>query len=70
MNNSIGGVTNRRARTLQRLENQLVSGVKTAKNMELVNLDGSPSNIIATLPLTEQDIIRINKEISVLKTRI
>lgn len=70
MNNSIGGVKTRRTRTLQRLENQLISGVKTAKNMELVNLDGSPSNIIATLPLTEQDITRINKEIAVLKTKI
>lgn len=38
--------------------------------MKLVNLDGSPSNIIATLPLTEQDITRINKEIAVLKTKI
>lgn len=70
MNNSIGGVTNRKKLALSRLESQLISGVKTAKNMELVNLDGSPSNIIATLPLTDSDIIRINKEISVLKTRI
>lgn len=70
MNNSIGGVKNRKKSALQRLENQLIRGVKTAKNMEIVNLDGSPSNIIATLPLTDSDINRIKKEIEILKTRV
>lgn len=61
MNNSIGGVKNRRARTLQRLENQLESGVKQTKG-NFMSMD--------KVDLTEQDITRINKEIAVLKTKI
>ena len=70
MNNSIGGVKNRRKLVIERLENQLISSVKTAKNMELITIDGKSSNIIATLPLTDSDISRIKKEIETLKTRV
>jgi hypothetical protein len=47
---------NRRKSALARLENQLVSGVKTSNTL--------------TIPLTESDIQRINNEIQTLKTRI
>lgn len=69
MNNSIGGVTNRKKSALSRLENQLISGVKTAKS-DVAPINGYKHHEIGALPLTEQDIIRVNKEISVLKTRI
>lgn len=62
MNNSIGGVKNRRKSALQRLESQLVKGTKIQRFK-----DGS--GYLET-SLTEQDISRINKEITILKTRI
>lgn len=62
--------TKRRKGVIARLEAQLKASTKTAKKMELVNLDGSPSNVVATLPLTEADIKRIEKELLILKTRI
>jgi hypothetical protein len=49
---------NKRISALQRLENQLKSGVKPEKGYSL------------TIPLTEGDVKRINKEISVLKSRV
>lgn len=56
-----GGVKNRRARAKQRLEAQLVSKVKPNKE----KLAGNSVNV----PLTEQDIKRINKEIGILNSK-
>ncbi len=50
----------RRKGALKRLENQLLTGYKT------VNVEGG----IGTAPLTEEDKVRINKEIEILKTRL
>ncbi len=47
---------NRRKSALARLENQLISGVKTSNTL--------------TIELTESDIQRINQEILTLKSRI
>lgn len=49
----------RKARALEMLEKQLKSGVKTQKKTRDVKI-----------PLTENDIKRIKKDIDVLKTRI
>lgn len=62
MNNSIGGVKNRRKDALERLIAQLEGGHKVVK--------GSKPNAISSEPLTESDISRINREIEVLKSRI
>ena len=62
MNNSIGGVKNRRKLVIERLENQLKGGHKVVK--------GSKPNAISSEPLTDSDINRIKKEIEILKTRI
>jgi hypothetical protein len=56
-----GGVANRRNRAKERLETQLVSKVKPNKE----KLAGNDVNV----PLTEQDIKRINKEIEILKAK-
>jgi hypothetical protein len=56
-----GGIKNRRARALARLEAQLVSKVKPNRE----KLAGSDVNV----PLTELDIKRINKEVGILKNR-
>lgn len=50
-----GGVKNRRARALSRLQAQLKSGVKPVKG--------------ENVPLEERDIKRINKEIDILKNK-
>jgi hypothetical protein len=50
---------NRRKSALARLEQQLISGVKTAKNSTLTQIE-----------LTEFDIKRIKQEIETLKFRI
>jgi len=62
MNQSLGGVKNRRKKVLERLEAQLKGGHKVVK--------GSKLNAISSEPLTESDISRINREIEVLKSRI
>mgnify|MGYP003474632825 CR=1 FL=1 len=62
--------TKRRKTVIGRLEAQLKVGTKTAKNMEMVTMDGKPSGIVATLPLREADKVRINKELITLKSRI
>jgi len=62
MNNSIGGVKNRRKLVIERLEAQLKGGMKVVK--------GSKPNAISSEPLTESDISRINREIEILKSRI
>lgn len=56
-----GGVKNRRARAKQRLEVQLISKVKP-------NKEKLASNSV-NVPLTEQDIKRINKEIDILNSK-
>jgi hypothetical protein len=51
----------RRERAMKRLENQLLTGFKT-----ITMPDGS----IGSAPLTEDDKVRIRKEIETLRTRI
>jgi hypothetical protein len=68
-----GGVYNRRKSALHRLENQLKAGFKHYKVVQPVN--GNMGRRSATLetekvPFTEADIKRINKEISILKTKL
>ena len=61
---SSGGQYNRRKTVITTLEKQLVSGVKPLKNT------GTPvKNKLDEQPLTEGDIKRINKELTVLKER-
>ena len=57
----------RRRLVIDRLENQLKSGVKVNRIKDITN-----SNKIAVIstPLSEKDINRIKKEIETLKTRI
>jgi len=57
----------RRRLVIDRLENQLKSGVKVNRIKDITN-----SNKIAVIstPLSEKDIKRIKKEIETLKTRI
>lgn len=59
--NSNGRQNERRINVLNRLKTQLKSGSKTGKK-SVTGLD--------LLPLTEQDVKRIEKEIKVLETRI
>lgn len=60
-------VISRRRLVINRLENQLKSGVKVNRIKDITN-----SNKIAVIstPLSEKDIKRIKKEIETLKTRI
>lgn len=60
-----GGVTNRRQRAQLRLEEQLTSGLKPVN--EFSGADPIPD--VRMYPLEEKDIIRIKKEIGVLKQR-
>lgn len=60
MNNSIGGVKNRRKLVIGRLETQLKFGYKPGKKEDFK----------INRALTDSDINRINKEIEILKTRI
>lgn len=62
MNNSTGGVKNRRKLVIERLETQLKKGTKITRFK-----DGSG---YIEIPLTDSDINRINKEIETLKTRV
>ena len=57
----------RRRLVIDRLENQLKSGVKVNRIKDITN-----SNKIAVIstPISEKDINRIKKEIETLKTRI
>lgn len=55
-----GGVNNRRASALKRLENQLKLGVKQPKKTDLT---------MDMIPLSEDDKTRIKKEIETLKSR-
>lgn len=64
-----GGVEARKKGALQRLQAQLVSKVKNGKEQHAKEPNGYHM-VSAVLPLTEGDIVRINKEISILKTRI
>jgi hypothetical protein len=57
---------NKRISALSRLENQLKTGVKTAKNTHVLTAATTGNDV----ELTESDVIRIKKEISVLKSRI
>lgn len=60
-----GKVNQRRINVVSRLEEQLKSGKKALKNV------GLPTSATDEyIPLTENDIKRINKEIEVLKSRI
>lgn len=59
-------VRERRVRTIKMLEEQLKSGVKTEKVSKLT-LSTTGANKI---PLTEEDIARIKKELNILKGRV
>lgn len=59
----------RQANALQRLENQLKSGVKPWKIFDAEVFPNGDTIQIQT-PLTESDIKRINKEIEILKQRV
>jgi hypothetical protein len=63
MNQSLGGVKNRRKLVIERLEAQLKSGFKPNKDKNCAIGDSA-------LLLSEIDIKRIKREIEVLKTRI
>ena len=53
----------RRKKVINRLKNQLISGVKPIEPKDLINLE-NPNDIgNGTTPLTEKDISRIKKEI-------
>ena len=56
----------RRKSALARLENQLKSGTKTEK-VSMLTLVTTGANQV---PLTEEDVKRIQKEISILKQRV
>lgn len=56
----------RRAKVIPRLEAQLKSGVKPEKVSMLTYATTGPNNV----PLDENDIKRINKELSILKSRV
>ena len=60
MNLTTGGVKNRKISALARLEKQLVKGTKTQPKPD-TGLE---------LPLTEQNVFRINQEINTLKEKI
>ena len=64
-----GHITSRRKGVAARLKKQLKDGVKNAVVTE-TNFAGIVKRKQASLPLTETDVIRINKEISTLENRI
>jgi hypothetical protein len=57
----------KRKGVIERLEKQLKDGVK---NTTIMVGKKYPTKQSATIPLTDSDIKRINKELEVLKTRI
>lgn len=63
MSNYTGGVKNRRTRALARLEAQLNSGIKPAKEVQIPGLK-------ATVPLNLKDRERIDRELAVLKAKV
>jgi hypothetical protein len=64
--NSNGRVNERRINVLNRLKIQLKTGVKTEKGNNLTRFTTGLNDI----PLTEQDVKRIEKEIKVLESKI
>lgn len=60
----------KRKDVIERLENQLKSGVKPQKNKDILNILDKTNGLFGYIPLTEHDIKRINKEIDILKSRI
>lgn len=68
--NTLQATIERRKKVINRLKNQLISGVKPIEPKDLINLE-NPNDIgNGTTPLTEKDISRIKKEISILETRL
>lgn len=62
--------TKRRKAVIERLEAQLKLGIKHMEPKFLVDFH-NPNDIgDGTLPLTDADKLRINKEITILKSRI
>ena len=55
---------------LVRLEQQLKSGFKVLKGMNIKNTSYFPDNQVETLVLSEKDIKRINTEIANLKAKL
>lgn len=66
LQNSNGRVNERRIKVRNFLENQLKSGVKTEKGTPKLTAITTGSNV----PLTESDVKRIKKEISILDNLI
>ena len=63
-------LSNRRKGAIDRLEAQLLSGIKPQKNLEAMYVLAKTNGLHGYLPLSESDKIRIQKEISILKSRI
>ena len=62
--NTLQATIERRKKVINRLKNQLISGVKPIEPKDLINLE-NPNDIgNGTTPLTEKDISRIKKETS------
>jgi hypothetical protein len=61
-----GAQNERRKKVIKRLEEQLKSGVKTEKGTHVLTAATTGNNV----PLTEKDVERIKKEISILNSRI
>ena len=61
--------TKRREAVIERLNAQLISGVKTAKG-DVAPTNGHTHHIVGAIPLTEADKVRINKELVTLKLRV
>lgn len=71
MNRAIGGVNYRRSGALSRLKAQLKSGLKPSKLKDLQSTEGSEYFVkMKGIPLTEHDVKRIKKEISILESKI
>lgn len=63
--------TQRRKNALERLKAQLESGLKPPKSFDLIGLTGSEYFVkLKGIPLTKQDIVRIQKEIQILESKI
>lgn len=66
---SKGGVNERRKVVRKRLQDQLKSGLKTEKEKDLDPLTKATTGP-SMIPLEKEDIMRINKEIETLNSRI
>jgi hypothetical protein len=70
MNINQGGVTFRKEGALKRLEAQLAKGTKPAKTGDGAIINLAFSENLSMVPLTDSDRKRIEKEISVLRSKL